>query len=82
MWKRKWVTVYFIVDDFKFRGRTCASVNINNDGELIEEYIEDPEDLEDVEFVESLINDYNDEDIPKEDELTDENLVNIVGVFI
>lgn len=82
MWRRQWVTVIFIVHGFIFQGRTCASVNVDSQGELIENYIEDPEYLEDVEFVDALHNDYHEEDIPKAEDLTDENLEDIIYVYI
>lgn len=82
MWRRQWVTVIFIVDGFIFQGRTCASVNIDSHGELMENHIEDPEYLENVEFVKSLHSDYKDEDIPKAEDLTDEDLEDIIYVYL
>lgn len=82
MWRRQWVGVIFIVKGFKFRGRTLAVVNIDEDGELIDDYLMYPENLEDVEFVEPICKKFNEADIPNEDDLTEDDLYDIIGISI
>lgn len=75
-WEYRWITVYFTVDDkFRFSCKTSASVNVDSDGELLDDYMEDVEYIEDLEF-EGFVGEPCDEnEIPIEDDLDESHIV-------
>lgn len=82
MWKRKRVKILFTVDKkYKFWGTCSATVNIDSQGELLENYCEDIEDLEDVEFVEIIGKEDGTEEIPNELEIDDSDIDEVIKVY-
>lgn len=82
MWKRKRVSITFLVGVFKFQARCSGLVNVTADNELLENYIEDIEDVEDVEFLEAIVQDYTEDDIPSEGEISESDVGEVLYVSI
>lgn len=85
MRRRNRVTIQFIVDDiYVFEAACIATVKVDKDGyEILDEtYCKDIEDIEDVELIEVLAEDYNENDIPSEDEITEEDIQEIIKISL
>ena len=82
MWKRKRIKILLIVGGkYKFLGTCSATVSINSNEELLENYCKEIEDLEDVEFVEIIGKEDGCEEIPSELQITDSDIEEIINVY-
>jgi hypothetical protein len=83
MWKRRRIKIVFTVNRrYKFAYNCSATVNINSSGELIEYICEDIEDLEDVEFLETIGPEYEDDEIPNEADITEEDIYEVKQIYL
>ena len=85
MRRRNKVTIQFIVEDIYIFSASCiATVKVDEDGyEIIDEgYCRDIEDLEDIELVEILSDNHDEDDIPNEDEVTEDDIQEIIKISL
>ncbi|WP_297630411.1 hypothetical protein [uncultured Clostridium sp.] len=85
MKSRNRVTIQFIVEEIYVFSASCiATVKVDKDCyEIIDEnYCKDIEDLEDIELVEILVDNYDDEEVPSEDDITEDYIQEIIKISL
>lgn len=85
MISRNKVRIQFIIDDiYVFTGLCVATVKTDEwRQEILDtEFCEDIEELEEVEFVESISEDYDENDVPFEEDIRAEDITEIISVSL
>ena len=75
---------FIVVDIYVFTGLCIGTVKTDEwRQELLDtEFCEDIEELEEVEFVEVLSDDYEEDDIPLEEDITEDSIGEIISVSL
>ncbi|MGL4848474.1 MAG: hypothetical protein ACRC28_06035 [Clostridium sp.] len=85
MISRREVKIQFIVEErFIFSATCIATVKVDSDElEIIDEgYLKDIEDLDQIEFVEVTSGKYNEEDIPSEEDIQEDDIEEIISISL